>query len=295
MPNIKEDLYILGQSEIKSISTIGEKIRLDLSLRSNPNLNCGIVSGTVQNLLGDPIEGALIKIMDENYEPMFHTISESDGTYIFESIPPGKGYNILAIAEGMLLGQETPFDVDPNEEVIKHCVLSPDDTATFGIIAGEIFNDENPSVPVAGGLVKLYTKQNDGSETLTNITYTNEYGQFVFREVGEDNYVIRASALGHMKASSLIAINGVGQIVSIKLIMQIDPDATNGTVSGMVTDEENKPIVRAEVFLYEMESDGSTTPIATTKTNKSGVYIFIKVPKGSYKVMSNKVIDVLVP
>lgn len=295
MPNIKEDLYILGQSEVKSISMLGEKIRLDLSLRSNPNLNCGTVSGTVQNLIGDPIEGALIKIMDENYEPMFHTISEADGTYIFESILPGKGYNIFAVADGMLLGQETSFDVDPNEDVIKHCVLSPDDTARFGIVAGEVLNDETPSMPVAGGLIKLYIKKSDGSETLTNITYTNEYGQFIFREVEENNYIIRASALGHIKTSNLIGINGVGQIASVKLTMQIDPDASNGTVSGMVVDQENKAIVRAEVFLYKIESDGTASPVASTKTNKSGVYIFIKVPKGSYKVMSNKVIDVLVP
>ena len=294
MPNIKEDLYILGQSGVKSISKIGDEIRLDLELEPNANLNAGVVFGNVTDLNGDPIGGALVKIMDANYEPMFHAISQSDGTYMFESVPPGKGYNIFAIADGTLLAQETPFDVGLNQEIIQNCTLSPDDTATLGIIAGHIFDDETPSMPVGGALVKLYIKNSNGVEMLSSITYSNEYGQFVFREVSKNNYVIRASALGHINTSSMASINGTGQIISIKLTMQIDPQSANGTVSGMVMDNNNKPIVRAEVFLYEVNSDGTTSPIAHTKTNKSGVYLFINVPQGSYKVMSNKVIDVLV-
>ena len=293
MPKIQEDLYILAQSGVKSISKIGEEIRLDLSLIANPNLNSGMVFGTVTSIDGKPISGALVKIMDANFEPMFHAISQADGTYLFDDIPPGKGYNIFAIAEGTLLGQETPFDVGQNEEIIKHCVLAPDEKVTLGIIAGDIFNDETPPEAIGGAIVKLYAKKIDGTQELKSITYTNEHGQFVFRELEQNDYIIQSNALGCTGTCASASINTVGQIVSIKLNMQWDPKSANGTVSGMVT-ENGKPIVRAEVFLYKVEDNGTTTPVASTKTNKSGVYLFINVPQGKYKVMSNKVLDVLV-
>ena len=294
MANINEDLYILGQSEVKSISNVGEEIRLDLALKANPNLNAGKVYGIVQiSGSSQPVAGALVKIMDSNFEPMYHTISGADGSYIFDTIPPGNKYNIFAIADGMLLAQEAPFDVGPNDEILKVCNLQPDNSINLGIISGSIMDDQVPSEIVDGAVIRLFRITQTGTEVLDSVTYSNEYGQFIFRDVDVNSYKIRVSSLGYISTSTKMNIDKPGQIVSLKITIRVDPNTSRGTVSGMVT-ENNNPIDRAEVLLYRVNSDGLSIPMASTKTNSSGVYLFINVPEGNYRIMSNKITEVTV-
>lgn len=73
-----------------------------------------------------------------------------------------------------------------------------------------------------------------------------------------------------------------------------DEQNQNGTVSGLITDQNNDPVEYADVILYNVSNiDGheKLTPIAFTKTNAKGVYLFINVPKGVYKIKSTKMSD----
>lgn len=294
MATIKQDKYILGQSVSKSIAAVAEEIRLDLKLSPQPLNNTGRVTGTVVDTNGNPVPNALIKLMDSNYEPILHAITAADGTYTLDKVPAGSGYNIFSIAAGKALNQGVSFSITASQVITKNFTLVDDPNSQLGIIAGDLY-DSATNAPINGAVISLYKVNEDETEVLVSITYTNQYGQFVFRGLDIGNYSIRVSALGYIGTSSTVSITAPGQIVPSIINITQDPNSARGTVSGIITDQNNQPIVAADVVLYKVNADNSLTAIAFTKTNSAGVYLFINVPQGSYKVKSNKTEDVVIP
>ncbi|MBY0756869.1 carboxypeptidase-like regulatory domain-containing protein [Clostridium sardiniense] len=293
MATIKQDIYVLGQSQAKQINSVGQEIRLDLSLRPQVLNNTGKVTGTVTSG-GNPVPNALVKIMDSNYNPILHAVTALDGTYTLDNLPAGTGYNIFCTAAGMALQQGVSFSITAGQVINRDFNLVSDPAAQLGIIAGDLV-DSSSNTPIGGAVVSLYLVNPDNTEVLQAITYTNEYGQFVFRELAIGNYSIRVSALGYIGTSSTVSISTPGQIVPSLITIVQDPNASRGTVSGIITDNNNQPIANADVVLYKVNSDDSLTAISFGKTNASGVYLFINVPQGNYKVKANQTQDVIVP
>ncbi|MEW8955796.1 collagen binding domain-containing protein [Clostridium sp.] len=293
MATIKQDIYILGQSQSKSINTVGQEIRLDLSLQPQPLNNTGKVEGTVTSN-GNPVPNALIKIMDAQYEPILHAITGTDGTYTLDNLPAGTGYNVFCIAAGMRLEQGTSFSIAAGQVITRNFTLTSDPASQLGIIAGDLI-DSSTENPINGAVVSLYLVNPDNTEVLQAITYTNQYGQFVFRELPIGRYSIRVSSLGYIGTSSTVIINQPGQIAPSLISITQDPNSSRGTVSGIITDNNNQPINNADVILYRVNADNSLTAIAYGETNASGVYLFINVPQGKYIVKSNQTQDVVVP
>lgn len=294
MAIIKQDIYILGQSDKKTIRSVGEEIRLDLQLQPQPLNNTGKVTGTVTDESGNPITSGLIKLMSADYEPLLHAITGSDGTYTLDNVPSGTGYNIFATAAKKALKQGTSFSITAGQVVTKNFSLADEPAAQLGVIAGDL-NDSSTGLPINGAVISLYQVNSDDTEVLKAITYTNEYGQFVFRELDLGNYSIRVSALGYIGTTSTVNITTSGQIIPSLINIAQNPNSSRGTVSGIITDNINQPIPSADVVLYQVEDDESLTAIAFTKTNSSGVYLFINVPQGNYKVKSNQTENVNIP
>ena len=164
-PVFRQDKYILGQSEKKSIKTVGEEIRLDLSLNPNPNLNGSTIIGTVVDDKGKPIKDALIKIMGNDYEPLAHVFTGDDGSFIFSPFPPGSNYRIFASAKGYVLKENQQFTVLANQEFESNFTLTKDPNASLGIIAGDLIRKDT-SAPINGAAVSLYTIGENNEETL---------------------------------------------------------------------------------------------------------------------------------
>lgn len=293
MSTIQQDIYVLGQSTSKTIATVGEEIRLDLSLIPQPLNNTGKVTGTV-TYNGNPIPNALIKIMDASYNPILHAITGTDGTYTLDNLPAGTGYNIFASAAGMALQQGTSFNISASQVVTSNFTLTSDPSSQLGIIAGDLVDSSN-NAPINGAVVSLYLVNADTTQVLQAITYTNEYGQFVFRGLAIGNYNIIISSLGYVGTNSSIIISQAGQIAPALVTLTQNPNASRGTVSGIITDNNNQPITAADVVLYQVNTDQSLTATAFVKTNTSGVYLFINVPQGKYLVKSNQTQSVVVP
>lgn len=289
MKQIFQDKYILGQSVAKAIEKIGQEIRIDLSLVPNPNNNNnGSIYGKVTDVNGNIIESALVKIMSDSYEPLMHDITDSNGTYSFTNIPANVTYNIFAISAKMKLQQLEPIFIGESQSLELNFVLEMDPALSFSIIAGDIINPKT-NKPVDGAVVALFRKRTSSEEDLKAIVYTNEYGQYVFREIEKGSYVVRIGALGYNSTSIDVLVTGEGQIIPMKIALTEDPLTSRGTVSGIITDDNNQPINRADVILYKVEDDESLSPVSFTKTNESGIYLFANVPEGNYKVKSNQI------
>lgn len=292
---IKKDKYVLGQSTSKQIATMGEEIRLDLQLQPIIPTIGATVEGNVVDANGNPVTNALIKIMDSNFEPLLHAITDANGDYLFNNIPSSSSYTIFAIASGMKLNQGQSFSLSEGQSKTVNFSLQNDPAMQLGIIAGDLYQS-GTTTPIDGAVVSLYSVV-DGIETLSAITYTNQYGQFVFREVATGSYNIKISALGYLPDSISTSVTSASQIVSLQPTLLVDPNASNGTVSGVITNNLNAPIDRADVILYRVNADSTLTPVAFTKTNTAGVYLFISVPQGTYKVKSNEleIVEVDIP
>lgn len=288
---VKKDEYQLGQSATKTITGLAEEIRIDLSLNPNPHLNEGTIYGTVTDELGNPIPDVLIKIMDRDHNPLAHTLTAADGGYIFSPFSSGDEYHLYAVKPGYFMGEALPFPLLPNQSVKKDFTLVLDPDSVLSIIAGEVKSTEG--TPIGGAVVELYSVDMVGTETLLALSFTNEYGQYVFRELSQGNYIVRITALGYKPTSAAVTIDQPTSIAKVINTMEVDPAAAKGTISGIITDDEGNSISGADVILYKVEQDESLTPIAYTKTNDEGLYLFIKVPKGNYKIKSNKTIIIV--
>ncbi len=287
MLQVKQDKFILGQSISKTIASLGEEIRLDLQLQPVTQTIGATVEGLVTDTNGVAISNALIKIMDTNFEPLLHTVTDVNGEYLFNNIPASSSYTIFAIAPGKKLNQEQGFALSDGASKTINFTLENDPAMQLAIIAGDLYQS-GTTTPINGAIVTLFEVDDNGLETLSAITYTNEFGQFVFREVSNGNYNINISALGFISDSISASVAFAPQILSLQPTLQPNPNAQNGTVSGVILDNFNAPIDRADVILYRVDPNDVLTPVAFTKTNSAGVYLFINVPQGTYKVKSNE-------
>ena len=286
---IMQDKYILGQSIDQSITALGQEIRLDVALVNNPNgLNGGKVSGKVIDYNGNPIQNALVKIMSSDYDPLMHTLTDGSGQYSFINIDANTSYNIFAIAPGMMLNQGNHFSITNLQQLTINFTLENDPAMILGIIAGDLM-DSASGVPINGAIVSLFQIQTDANNILEAVIYTNQYGQFVFREVPIGDYVIKINALGYNENDVNASVDNGGEIVPININLTPNQNIPNGTVSGMITNSNNQPIDRADVILYSMESNNNLTPVAFAKTNINGIYLFDNVPMGRYKVKANEI------
>jgi len=289
---VTNDKYILGQSVAKEIVDYGEEIRLDLELQPNPNLDSGSVYGTVKDIDDNPIEGALVKIMSDEHEPLAHAITSEDGEYIFSNLPAGTDYHIYSTATEYDLEEGIPFTLLAKQNIQRNFVLELDPNAKLGLIAGDIV-DSKTKLPISGAVVNLFELEDD-VETLVGTTFTNEYGQYTFRELAQGDYEVKISMLGYLPFTTTVTIDEEGQIAHVITKLEVDSSTSRGTISGIITDNNNLVIANADVILYNVEDDDSLTPVAFTKTNDEGLYLFINVDKGNYKIKANKIIDVTV-
>ncbi|KEI00482.1 carboxypeptidase regulatory-like domain-containing protein [Clostridium botulinum] len=296
MANIYQDKYILGQSTSGTITADKQEINLDLTLQPNNNtINGGNISGTVTNATGTAIQGAYVKLMSSTYEPLRHTVTDASGNYTFQNVAPGT-YYIFAIASGMNLAQSPLITVQAYQYYIQNFSLTENPSSKLAIIAGDL-TESGTVTAISGAIISLFLVAS-GTETLQAITYSNQYGQFVFRDVPKGSYVVKITALGYDSTSQNVTINADGQIEQvIKALTPSSPVTAKGTVSGIITNASGTPISGADVILYQVNTstpNNPLTPIAFTKTNNNGVYLFAGVANGTYKVKSNELETVTV-
>lgn len=285
---MSQDLYKLGQSQKKDISKVGEEIRLDVELDENPYLTTGVITGEITDDDDKPIEGALVKILDSNHNPLYHALSQTDGSYKLVEIDPGSEYHFHSVKDGYLISEETTFSIIAGQTLQINSKLSPDPNAALSTITGHVVDQEgNPVENLMATLVKVVS----GQETVVATTTTNEYGQGVFMNVELGDYIIRTTKQGYEPVEIEIQITDPGSITSINAVVPTSIIESQGTINGLILDKKSQPVEGAVVILYEVTGEGEDeklNPIRYTRTIENGAYLFGDVPKGKYVVKSNK-------
>ena len=285
MVHFSNNSNTLDEAESKTFNLFKEEITPKINILSDITDSIyATIKGVVKDSFGNPLSGALVKIMSLTYEPIMHDVTDSNGQYKLINVSANI-YKIYATYPNKILQEGSVLTVAPSQEIEKNFTLEDDPSMKLSLIAGDVI-DLSTKKPIEKALTSLYSVNGD-KEILVGRTATNKQGQFTFRDVKLGNYSITISSLGYNSDSVSVVTSKEGQILLIKVSL---PKNTNnsGTVSGIIKDEKQNPIDRADVILYKVEENNKLTPVAFTKTNNEGVYLFENVPQGEYKIKSNE-------
>jgi hypothetical protein len=282
MPIFKDE-YVLDQSQAKSISSSTGTIRLDLVLKPNPYLRAGTIAGRVVDTSGSPIGDAVVVILDGNYNAVAHSLTSSSGSFSFTPIEAASDYRVFAKAPGYLCSEALVASLKPNQTLELTITLVQGTPSINSIIIGQVYNEDKLPVPLAA--LELY-KVEDSASRLISLTFSNEIGQFIFNNLELGSYFIKINAHGYMTELLPAEIMSHHSMLTVEARLKVNPKASLGVVTGLITNTDDQPLSNADVILYRVSPEGTLTPVDFTRTNHEGIYLFVNVPPGEYRVNS---------
>lgn len=265
-----------------AISSATQEAVVYLELCKKDYKKNGVLCGRVINQFGQSVKNAILKIVSETYEPILITKSDCIGNYAFYNVLTNQSCKVIAAAENHSINDEIKVCIKEQEISRLDISLFLRERVDEGLVTGTVLNKLN-SLPINSVQIVLY-EETSGLERFKNITETNEFGQFVFTRLALGAYLVKICMHGYMSEQYRVHITKCGQIANRVITLCPAGLEWKGTVSGVITDPYQVPIPDADVILYRVENSGAMTPIAYTKTNQNGVYLFINIDIGTYKV-----------
>lgn len=276
MADITQDLLQLQYSQNFPISGMQEA-DINLVLPPVPTATA-TVFGTVTDGT-DPIPDATVKLFDSNGMPYQHTVTNQAGEYTLEGIPAGT-YTAASVKEGYLLSDAAGVVLTSGGTVQINLVSPPEATLSLGAIAGVVkTSDGQGEAPLAGAKISLLNAANEVVAT----TYSVDDGEFAFYDVADGTYTMITTAQGYLSSAPMTTTIVNGSIANVIVTMTADSRTYNGTVSGIIRDQNGNAVAGCFVGLFQVV-DGREMLIATTKTNTAGKYLFGGVTGGEYLV-----------
>lgn len=273
---VHKDLYLLCRSEEFHLAS-GQEASIDLRLKKAPPIPCTKLCGEVVGN-GAQIQGATVKILNLDTQPVCHTETDRNGEFAFmDTLPPGN-YEIIASADGYLISEVRYLSLKPLVPLHVTLRLTPDSNADNAALYGTVRNSENIRLPDVQ--VRVFSDQN--AECLQNITKTNADGEYLFPDLEPGKYRISALHHGYTQPRELTVELLPKDLFHADLYLYRDLSEEKGTISGVVLcDGHAAPF--AVAALYRKESGGYSL-IQIQQTNSSGVYFFSGLKAGEYMV-----------
>lgn len=273
------DKYELGHSQEFNIVGRQEQTE-DLRLSPNPVSTSGNLTGTVKDTNGNAVNGATVKVLDINNNPIEHVNTGAQGQFTINNISAGS-YQVVAVKDGYLLPAAVPAVIQTNKTTTINIIITADPDASLSAIFG-IVSSNNDLTPIKDVIVSLY--KNSQPPVLTGSTSTNDKGQYLFTVTSTGQYYVEASKIGYTSKQSAPIDVGTKEFISTDILMVADPNANTGTVGGFIRDNDTgEPIPNAIVALYSIVNKVETI-VDITKTSASGRYLFANVIPGEYRV-----------
>lgn len=276
MADITQDLLQLQYSQNFPISGMQEA-DINLTLPPVPTATA-TVFGTVTDGT-DSIPDATVKLFDSLGAPYQHTVTDENGAYTLEGIPAGT-YTVAGVKDGYLLSDGAGVVLSSGDTTQVNLVCTQDASLALGTIAGVVQTLVNlVQTPLSGAKISLL---NAASEVVAT-TYSVDDGEFAFYDLADGAYTLIASAAGYITTAPMAVTILDGSIANVVLSMTVDSRTYNGTVSGIIRDQNGNAVAGCFVGLFQVAA-GQELLIATTKTNTDGKYLFGGVTSGEYLV-----------
>lgn len=276
MADITQDLLQLQYSQNFPISGMQEA-DINLTLPPVPTATA-TVFGTVTDGTA-PIPDATVKLFDSLGAPYQHTVTDENGAYTLEGIPAGT-YTVAGVKDGYLLSDGAGVVLSSGDTTQVNLVCTQDASLALGALAGVVKTlVDKTETPLSGTKLSLL---NAASEVVAT-TYSVDDGEFAFYDLADGAYTLIASAAGYITTAPMAVTILDGSIANVVLSMTVDSRTYNGTVSGIIRDQNGNAVAGCFVGLFQVAA-GQELLIATTKTNTDGKYLFGGVTGGEYLV-----------
>ncbi|MED0673013.1 carboxypeptidase regulatory-like domain-containing protein [Aneurinibacillus aneurinilyticus] len=269
------DVYKLQASHPFSLAPREEEdVHLNLT-KASADIHT-LLSGKVTTQCGDPVVGATVKVFSYDLKPLYHTLTDDEGSYSFVNIIPSGKYKVAAVAEDYMLSDIKVAWIRTKMPIFIRFTLQPT-PFTAGIVYGKII-EQRTNLPVSNSKVKLLLS----NQTMCAETMSNEDGEYLFYQVPSGEYVVFSKRDGYQQSDFVPLKVYSNERIQIRLYMKPKPIFELGTISGMIT-VENCPTANIPVFLYRVHN-GTEELIQTQITQVNGLYLFSAVESGEYIV-----------
>ena len=270
-------LMMMNDSNLVKIGLENEECRADWKIRKSPDTMtiCGRVfnSATCR-----AVSNVGIKLTDTEYNPLFHTISDINGEFVFANLP--FQYYIL-IASCFDYFTSTSILISPCPlNSIQEIPLNPLPTSKQNIITGKITDINNE--PLENCIIKLFSRNNKNALCYTTtdcdgnyiLTFKNRHNVYYYLSVIHCSY----------KSKTIDVPDDYKRIYCIDAKLSVDKYA-GGTINGVITDVTGNPVAHCVVVLFDADNN---KPILFTYTNQTGCYLFYDIKVGNYFIKANK-------
>ena len=287
---------------------------------STPDGDCWDID---EDLL-EPVAGAVVQLLDATGQVLAESVTDADGNYIFEDLPPGE-YGVREITpEGLIDAGAQAGEVDgsPLGEVndagdIVGIQLGSDQRATnndfcehppatiSGFVFDDVHNDgrrDAEDAPIEGVVMQLLDENgNVVAEAVTDADGRYEFtglpaGRYSIRQLQPDGFLDGTDSAGTIDGERVGRAENPGdQIVEIDLrwgdegvdynFAEIRDTTITGSVhSSTAEDCWNDPDAVPVAGVKIILLDESGTPIAETVTDEMGNYSFEGLRPGAYSI-----------
>ena len=187
---VKDGNYLSISSPLTISSNLPVTINLALTNTnfSAKNVIYGIVNDNITGLPIDNVIVTLYKITDESKTLILNTTSIADGEYLLDKIDDGN-YQITFAKAGYQTSEVNNIVLSNGTMFNASIVLTRTSGEINSTVSGIVKNALGLIVPNA--FVGLY-KIDDGIETLIAVTYTNAEGKYMFGNVMDGEYLVKA-------------------------------------------------------------------------------------------------------
>jgi protocatechuate 3,4-dioxygenase beta subunit len=221
-------MYLLSKSEEFHLDS-GQEASINLKLEKAPPLPCTELSGQVVSNCTN-VQGATVKILGKNSEPVCHTETNIDGEFYFiNTLIPGD-YEIIVSAKNYLVSESIFVSLKPFAPLYVSINLKPDEDAENAILYGTVRNSEN--VPLPNVQVCIYSDRNIGCPM--NITITNANGEYLFTGLNPGKYTISAFSYGYTLPKDITVEILPEDIFRTDIYLYRTVLVAKGTISGVV-------------------------------------------------------------
>lgn len=221
------------------------------------------VSGTVSDHCGTPISGVCVKIVTAGYEPVLHTLTDSQGA--FSLIWNRQEKEQLIFAKNGYMTLQLRYFEDGVKVYLEKEILTC-------VVSGRLlYKNGVPAAPVKVQMV---------NNCVNLCVFSKPNGCYYFTKVPSGKYTLIIEGNECRKKSIYVTIPTCCHSYYLGTI-RVDQINILCTIHGIISDPEGHPIKNAVVILtnaYTME------PVGHTLSNENGLYFFGNIRNGCYYV-----------
>ena len=235
----------------------------NLSLNILPSTLTGVV---IDAETSEVIAGAVVNLLQGN-ALITNTLTDVDGNFNLNGLAPGS-YSIQVSSANYQthLAGET---VATNQTVNVLISLQPNPGSIQGIVADSLHQ------PITGATVIVDILQGN---ILVAQTLTDNNGFYSIPNLGEGNYVIKASATHFQTATQGIVVRS-GQVTVANFTLAANP----GSLTGVISDASTAlGIAGVQVTVFS-----GPVNVGAASTDSSGTYLISGLPPGSYTLSAS--------